>query len=276
MNQLIKLGRFLYGIGIAAVGLHQIIIKGFRSEVVPPFPALSKFPSFLPILIGAVLILAGVAISGLINIRPGIKRNISLYLGLGFLLLFITCQVPYVFLYNSDKLLHIDYWYDAAEELAYCGGAFVMAGSFFQNDSGQRSNNSLIVFLEKFIPIGGIFFSALMILFGFSHYVFIEIVSTMVPKWFGVPFFWTYLTGTALIAAGLAICLKIWIKPVALLLAIMLFFFFIFFHIPDAAANPNANGGAEIVRAFVALLFCGIALGIALTSVSRSLAIQQS
>ena len=50
------------------------------------------------------------------------------------------------------------------------------------------------------------------------------------------------------------------------LLAIMLFLFFIFFHVPEAIANPTSGGGSEIVRAIIALLFCGIALVITLTN----------
>ncbi len=99
-----------------------------------------------------------------------------------------------------------------------------------------------------------------MLLFGCSHFVFTDFVSTMVPKWIGLSVFWTYFTGAALIGSLIAIIFKIWIKPVALLLAIMLFLFFIFFHVPDAIANPYTNGGNEIVRAIIALLFCGIAL----------------
>jgi hypothetical protein len=46
----------------------------------------------------------------------------------------------------------------------------------------------------------------------------------------------------------------------------MLFLFFIFFHVPDAMANPYTSGGTEIVRATIALLFSGIALVIACTN----------
>ena len=116
------------------------------------------------------------------------------------------------------------------------------------------------------ISAGRILFSILMIVFGCSHFVYAANVSTMVPKWAGVPMFWTYFVGVALIGAGIAIILRIWIKPVALLLAIMLFGFFLFFHITDAIANPSAGGGNEIVRSIVALLFCGIALLIAFTN----------
>jgi len=107
-------------------------------------------------------------------------------------------------------------------------------------------------------------------LFGCSHFVFTDFVSTMVPKWIGAPLFWTYFVGAALIGSGIAIIFKIWIKPIAFLLAIMLFLFFLFFHVPDAIANPFASGGNENVRAIVALLFCGIALVIASTSGNKN------
>lgn len=96
--------------------------------------------------------------------------------------------------------------------------------------------------------------------------MFTDFVSTMVPKWIGMPLFWTYFCGAALIGSGIAIIFKIWIKPIAFLLAVMLFLFFIFFHVPDAIANPYVSGGTEIVRAIIALLFCGTALVIALTN----------
>jgi uncharacterized membrane protein YphA (DoxX/SURF4 family) len=76
--------------------------------------------------------------------------------------------------------------------------------------------------------------------------------------------------GVALIASGVAIIIKIWLKTAALLLAGMLFLFFIFFHVPDAIKNPSDGHGNEIVRAIIALLFCGIALVIAVTNGDES------
>ncbi len=160
----------------------------------------------------------------------------------------------------------MDVWFGAGEALAYSGGAFLMAGSFSENSFSEDRKNFFELWLEKLIPVGRIFYSLLIILFGCSHFVFTDFVSTMVPKWIGVPLFWTYFAGVALIGSGVAIIFKIWIKPIAFLLAIMLFLFFIFFHVPDAIANPYVSGGNEIVRAIVALLFCGIALVIALTN----------
>jgi uncharacterized membrane protein YphA (DoxX/SURF4 family) len=87
----------------------------------------------------------------------------------------------------------------------------------------------------------------------------------MVPKWFGMPIFWSYFGGAALIGSGIAIMFKIYLKPVALLLATMLFLWFVFLHVPSAIAYPYAGRGNQIVSAFDALLFCGTALVIANT-----------
>ena len=269
MEQLTKIGRLLYGLGLIAVGIHQLLLKDFRSEILPPFPAWAHQYVVFPFLAAIALIFAGIMISGVFTTRPAITKNICLYAGFCFLALIITCHLPYVLIFSADKTSRLDVWFNAGEELAYCGGAFVMAGSFVENNYSQNKKNLFQIWLEKLIPFGRILFAILMLLFGCSHFVFTDFVATMVPRWIGAPLFWTYFAGAALIASSIAIIFKIWIKVVALLLAIMLFLFFIFFHIPDAIANPYTMYGNEIVRAMVALLFCGIALVIASTNHNR-------
>ncbi|MDQ2721588.1 MAG: hypothetical protein M3Z26_17765 [Bacteroidota bacterium] len=266
MSQLIKIGRFFYGIGMIAVGVHQLLIKDFRPEILSPFPVWAHKYTVFPILAGIALIFSGVIISGLFKIKFISTKNTCLYLGFCFLALIITCQLPYILILSPDKISRLDVWFGDAEELAYCGGAFVMAGSFSESSVSKRRKNLFELLLDKLIVCGRIFFSALMILFGSTHFIFTDFVSTMVPKWIAMPLFWTYFCGAALIGSGIAIILKIWIKPVAFLLAIMLFLFFLFFHVPDAIANPYISKGTEIVRAIIALVFCGTALVIALTN----------
>ena len=241
---IIRIGRLLYGFSIVAVGIHQIILKDFRPEILPPFPAWAHTHVIFPVLIGIVLIISGILIA------VSSAKNICLFLGFLFLALVITCHLPYILFLSPTKATHLEVWFGAAEALAYSGGAFVMAGSFSR----------------KPIPIGRIFFSLLIIMFGCSHFVFPADVSAMVPKWLGAPLFWVYFVGAALIALGFAIIFKIWIKTAAWLLAAMLFLFFLFFHLPDAIQNPSAGYGNEIVRAVICLQFCGIAMVIAVTN----------
>ena len=266
MKQLTTIGRALYATGLVAVGIHQLLLKDFRAEILSPFPAWPHHYIVFPVLAGIALICAGIMISGLFKTSPVIKKNTCLYLGFCFLVLIITSQLPYILIFSPDKMSRLDVWFSAGEELAYCGGAFVMAGSFTANNLSEGKKSFFQIWLEKLIPLGRIFFAMLILLFGCSHFVFTDFVATMVPKWAGAPLFWTYFAGIALIGSAIAIMFKIWIRVAALLLAIMLFLFFIFFHVPDAIANPYASYGNEIVRAIIALLFCGIALVISSTT----------
>jgi uncharacterized membrane protein len=243
-NTIIRIGRFLYGFSIVAVGIHQIILKDFRSEILAPFPAWAHTHAIFPILTGIVLIVAGILIAGFS------AKNICLYLGFLFLTLVITSQLPYILFIGSGKASQLVTWFGAGEELAYSGGAFVMAGSFSRKPRA----------------IGRIFFSLLIIMFGCSHFVFPVDVSAMVPKFLGAPMFWTYFVGVALIASGIAIIFRIWIKLAAWLLAAMLFLFFLFFHLPDAIQNPSVGYGNEIVRAIICLQFFATAMVIAVTN----------
>lgn len=265
MKELIKIGRFFYGIGIIALGIHQLIIKKFRPEILSPFTALAHTNSTFPILTGIALIFAGIIILGLFKIKFIDTKKVCLYLGFCFVAVVIASHLPYIIMLSADKAPNFQVWIDALEELAYSGGAFVVAGSFTEKSAagGKKNFTSL---LEKLIPCGRVFYSILIILFGLSHFLLASFIVTMVPKWLPAPMFWNYFFGAALIISGISIIFKILIKPIALLLAFTLLLFFLFFHIPLAIANPSAGGGNEIVRAFVALLFCGIALVIAGTN----------
>jgi len=243
-NAIIRIGRLLYGTSIVAVGIHQIIIKDFRPEILPPFPAWAHEHVIFAVVTGVVLAIAGILIAGFS------AKKVCIFLGFLFLALFVTCHLPYTLFISPEKVTNLSVWFAPGETLAYSGGAFVMAGSF----SGKP------------MSIGRIFFSLLMIMFGCSHFVFPVNVSAMVPKWLGAPMFWTNFVGAALIASGFAIIFKIWIKTTAWLLAAMLFLFFLFFHLPDAFQNPSVGHGNEIVRAIICLQFCGIAMVIAVTN----------
>lgn len=266
MNALLKPGRFLYGIGILTLGAHQLITQSFRPDILPPFKWANEY-AVLPILASVALIFSGTVISGSIRINSMSALRTSRYLAFCFLVLIVTCHLPYILFVSEAKVMQLQVWFAVGEAVAYCGGALVMAGSFPKGVDVQQ--NAVESMTERLIPAGPAFYSLLIILFGCSHFVYTDYVATMIPKWFGAPLFWTYLVGVLLVCAGIAIILRILVRIVALLLAILLMLFFILFHVPDAIANPTAGGGNEIVRAIVALLFCGIALVIAASRASN-------
>lgn len=261
---LIRIGRLFYGLGIISYGIQQIVIQDFRPQILPGFPAWVHQYSVFPIVTGVLMIVTGLIISGLFKVKEVNKKSISLYLGFYFLALIIVSHIPYLLFIYPHKLSHLGSWGDALKGLAFSGGAFVMAGSFLDAPFSPNKNNFFELVLEKLIPLGRIFFCTTIILFGCNHFVYD--ISMMVPKWIGMPTFWSYFGGASLIGSGIAIVFKIYVKPVALLLATMLFLWFIFLHVPNAIAYPYAGRGNQIVSAFDALLFSGIALVIANTT----------
>ena len=259
---LVKMGRLFYGLGLLSYGLQQIIIRDFRPQILPGFPAWVHAYAVFPIVTGIAMTVAGLLVTGLFKTRESVKRSICLYLGFYFLTLLLVSHIPYLLFVYPHKLSHLGSWGDALKGLAFCGASFNMAGSFLVvPPNSNNHHNQFGQFLSKLIPLGRIFYCTTIILFGCNHFVYD--LSGMVPKWFGMRGFWSHFGGAALIASGTAILLKIFMRPVSLLLATMLFLWFLLLDVPGAIGNPTAGRGNLIVSAFDALLFCGTALVIA-------------
>lgn len=249
MQNLIRVGRAFYGIGVAGIGIQQFIYSEFRPVLLPYWP--TSFPSFViwAYIIGAVLVLAGAIIALIRN-----ARTVSILLGALFFLLFLCFHVYYqLFLIPYD--FHFGNWTNALKELALSGGAFVMASSFSETRS-FISNKTLLI-------LGRIFFSIMLIVFGIDHFLYTDFVAPLVPNWIPGHIFWTYFGAVALIGSGACIMLKVKIRLVGMLLGTMLLLWFIILHIPRAIADPYEGKGNEITSVFQALAFSGIAFVIA-------------
>ncbi len=258
MEILIKISRISYGLMVAALGFQQLAYADFRPVVIPPL-WLANIPGYViwVYLLSVILITAGIAI--MIDKKT---RLASLILGGIFLLLLIFCEIPYE-IFNDPNNGHLGVWGDALKELAFAGGAFVVAGSYPTTVAEVPKNNSLTNLLEKLIPLGSVFFSITMVCFGICHLLYAVFISALVPNWIPGHIFWTYFAGVALIGSGLGIIFNIKLKLNALLLALMIFLWFIFLHIPRGVADPFSGKGNEISSIFEAFGFSGTAYLIA-------------
>lgn len=251
MKNLIKPARISYGIMIAALAIQQIFYKDFRPVILPPFHLSVAGYALYVYIISIVFIAASITIIFEIGSRP-----VSLILGGALLLLFCVCQIPYE-LMADPYYKHFGVWANALKELAMAGGAFIVAGSFMTNDEGKE--NSLIIFLERLVPLGNVFFCIMIVSFGIDHFLYADGISKLVPNWMPWHLFWTYFAGVALIGAGLSIILRIRLKLSSLLLALMIFLWLVFLHIPRAIADPYSLQGNELSSVFEAFGFSGIA-----------------
>jgi len=235
----------------------QIIYADFRPVFLPEWPAWLHLPIWAYIF-AALLIFPSI----LIIIGKEV-RAASLFLGWLFLLFFLLGHVPYNLFVFPHSAWHVGVWVNALKELALSGGAFVMAGN------SAATNNSKSIFSnlsEKITPLGRIFFAITMFEFGYSHFLYVDFVATLVPSWIPGSLFWTYAGGILLIGSGLCIMFKIKLKLVALLTALMLFIWFLILHIPRGITNPLGGNSNEVTSVFQALAFSGIALGIAISA----------
>jgi uncharacterized membrane protein YphA (DoxX/SURF4 family) len=96
-----------------------------------------------------------------------------------------------------------------------------------------------------------------MVIFGIQHYMYVDFVISLIPEWIAGRRFWTYLTGTALLAAGAAIVLNRIARPAASLLGVMIFGFFLLVHIPLVLGRPNEPD--QITYLTQAFTFSGMA-----------------
>lgn len=82
--------------------------------------------------------------------------------------------------------------------------------------------------------IGRFLFAIPIVIFGVFHFVNTRTLQNVVPSFIPGQTFWVYLTGAALIAAGLSILLKKQVQLTSHLLALMLLIFALFVHLPLA------------------------------------------
>jgi len=254
MEKLKNISRIAWCTGVAGMVIPQLFYKQFGSNFFPPWPGLPGL-GFWTYLFTIVVTAACIAIVFEVEAR-------LLSLLLGVLLFFMYCfgDVPYELMidpYNN----HLGSWADGLKELALAGGAFVIAGSFSKVKSASRS--SLLRTLEKLIPFGRIFFSIMLVLYGYAHFLYTKPISLLVPGWITGPMFWTYFAGAVLMCAGIAIVLRFQLRLAAMLLGITILIWFIIIHIPHTIADPFGNQSNSLVSMFSALAFSATAFLIA-------------
>jgi uncharacterized membrane protein YphA (DoxX/SURF4 family) len=252
MGKLSTAGRIFYGISIAGIGLQTIYDHGFPYIVpLPKHEGLSGI-TILAVICGILLILAGACI-----VFQKMGRQAALLLGGWLLLIFCFYYVPYEFM-ASPNYMHFGDWENAAKELTLASGAFVIAGCF-----PGKNQSALFRFLGKLIPYGIILFALTIVSYSIDHFLYAKGAAGYVPSWVSNPVFWIYFAGAALLGAGIAILLKIKTSLFAALLGAMIFTWFIILHIPKVFAAPFTDRAGEIISAFLALAYSGIALVIA-------------
>jgi len=228
MENLVKVGRILFAIPMVVFGIEYIALRKYQGGL-PPVPPWAPGGAVGAYLVGVVLLAAGVSI-----ISGKYARLSALVIAVLFLLCVLVLHLPHY----SDVLHNGNDRTRALEPLALSGAAFAVAAI----------DNKLIL-------CGRLLFGVSMIIFGIQHFMYASFLATLVMAWLPAHLFWIYLTGTAMVAAGVAITTAIHARLAGILLGVMFLMWVMLLHTPRVLAAIHNHD--ELTSLFVALAFSG-------------------
>jgi uncharacterized membrane protein YphA (DoxX/SURF4 family) len=220
---LLKTGRGIFAIGMAALGSFCIVFHDFIIGRPPKWAEHLNDNIAFGLICGSIIILASLAI--LIGRQGGIAALIMAVLMLVFS---VFRHLP----------VFINDWVNGFKAIALLGGALIAAGSFLHEEKkllNYRVNDGTI---EKMILVGTILLASFFIAGGYAHFKWANGVQFLIPEFIPFRLFWTYFCGVCLFAGGIGILIPPTRKLAALLSGIMVLGWFLLLHIPRFVANP--------------------------------------
>lgn len=226
---------YVFGTGLVAYGLVCLAFGDFGLQWQPvPDWVSGRLP--LAYLNGALL-----AIGGALLFWPrtalAAARGLSVYLLLWVLLL----KVPNL----AVAPLSVVAWLGFAEIFSLAMGALMLA--VLLDPAARPSWKIWVRYAYGICPL----------VFGLSHFVYLDFTAGMVPGWLPAPFFWAALTGAGHIAAGFAILSGVLSRLAAGMLAAMMGSFALLLHLPRVVADPASQ--IEWTMLCVATMLAGAA-----------------
>jgi len=218
------IGRRIYGLGAVALGLPGLIFGSFAAMGLPVSTSVPGY-QMLAWAGAGLLVLAGLAV----NIER-LAAVASLALA-GF---FASCVLV---LHVPNAVGGFTTWvtWEGIAEVTVMALGGVLAWTWTAGVGEARAAG--VVRIVR--PLFGL----CLIVFGTSEFVYAGFTAAMVPAWLPPSrLFWTYATGAAQIAAGLAIGSGLRARPAAFLLTAMYLVFGLLVHLPRIIADPSGAG----------------------------------
>ena len=250
-----RVGRILFGVAAIGWGVN-CFVTGSPVSGLEPILATFRGQAVLAYLTGLVLVVAGGMLAA--NVRPRAGAIVLAGVLTSWLLLI---HLPR-FLPDPLNGAAVTTTF---EVLALAGAAWMMVAGPLADGVDGRQHEELA---RKLFTIGRYAFGASFPVFGVLHYVYADLVASLVPSWLPAHLFWAYFTGTAHIAAGISILINRVVRLAMTLLATMFYLWVLILHIPRVVAHPMRN---EWDSLFVAVATgAGALILLARTSLARS------
>jgi uncharacterized membrane protein YphA (DoxX/SURF4 family) len=236
-----NLGRRVYGLGAIVVGI-TLLILGKLAAIGQALPAGMPGQHILVYASAGLLILAGLAV----NVRR--TEAIGALALAGFFALWVlTLILPHAL---AHAMVWVS-WEDVAERTAAAlGGVLAYAQTSRDQPLGAGEIRGAAI-----ARIARPMFGVCLVVFGISELVYSKFTASMVPAWLPPSqLVWTYVTGAAQIAAGLAILTTVRARFAAIMLTAMYLIFSLIVHLPRVIEFPGkpmswSENGINIVLA---------------------------
>jgi uncharacterized membrane protein len=232
-----SLGHAVFAVTMIALGILGLV-KGDFAAIWQPVPKDLPARGVLVYLCALVPLACGL---GLLWPRaaPVASRLLLAY----FLAWLLLLRLPHIFFSPT-----IDVTWAAAEVAVFVAAAWVLyvwlAGErdarrlgFATGDSGLRIARAL--------------YGLALIPFGVAHFMYLAQTAPLVPGWLPGPVAWSYFTGGAFVAAGVAIVTGVWARLAAVLSALQIGLFTLLVWVPIVArGDANAFQWHEFVASW--------------------------
>jgi uncharacterized membrane protein len=245
LDKLLVLGRVFFAVPLAVFGAEHLSGARFVMQVVPPWMPARLFWTYF---VGFALVAAATSIVLMQHVRLS-----ATLLGIMFFLFVLLIHLPKVAANPGDRIA----WAVALRDLAFGGGALSLAAT--QTNGGRAHGSSSLRI------IGRVCIAVPVIFFAVEHFLHPEFVpgvplEKLMPAWIPVRIFWGYLTGAALLVAGVCMLVNKQTRIAATWLGLLITLLVLFLYLPilAVAAQPELMEGINYVAD--TLLFGGTIL----------------
>jgi uncharacterized membrane protein YphA (DoxX/SURF4 family) len=254
-------GRILFAIAMLGLGVVTLACRDFALTW-QPVPAWVPGRELL-IYVSALCLLAG----GVGILVEKIAARAALFL---WFYLCVFWVLPHI-VRLLPQLASVAKWLGFCETVGVMSGSWLLWAMLLRQDAVDPASARSRRDTESALRLARVVFGICCLVYGLSHFVYVDFTAAMIPRWLPLPRWIAYATGAGHVTAGVGIIFGIFPRLAATFEAAMMSSFVVLLHIPSLWATPPPSW-APTIRTELTPLFWACALAAAAWLVAQSFA----